>query len=46
MKINRSNEFNRRHFDYSVCDNCREMGKDGEHELITKTEAKTTFLLK
>jgi len=35
-----------RHFDYSVCDNCREMGKDGDHELITKTEAKTTFLLK
>jgi len=33
-------------FDHCVCDNCREMGKDGEHELITKTEAKSTFLLK
>lgn len=35
-----------RSFDHAVCDNCREMGKDGEHELITKTEAKATFLLK
>ena len=33
-------------FDHLVCDNCRDMGKDGEHELITKTEAKSTFILK
>lgn len=35
-----------RTFDHVVCDNCRDMGKDGEHELITKTTAKSTFLLK
>jgi hypothetical protein len=35
-----------RTFDLSVCDNCRDMSKDGDHELIPKTEAKTTFLLK
>jgi hypothetical protein len=33
-------------FDLSVCDGCRDMSKDGDHELIAKTEAKTTFLLK
>lgn len=29
-----------------VCDGCQETGKDGKHELITKTDAKNTFLLK
>lgn len=33
-------------FDHKVCDACRDMGRDGEHELIAKTEAKTTFLLR
>ena len=33
-------------FDVEVCDKCKETGKDGKHELITKTEAKNTFLLK
>eukprot|EP00088_Acartia_fossae_P018359 TRINITY_DN2060_c0_g1_i1.p1 TRINITY_DN2060_c0_g1~~TRINITY_DN2060_c0_g1_i1.p1 ORF type:complete len:339 (-),score=99.78 TRINITY_DN2060_c0_g1_i1:222-1238(-) len=35
-----------RTFDHSVCDKCRDTGKDGDHELITRTEAKSTFLLK
>jgi len=35
-----------RTFDHSVCDKCRNTEKDGEHELITKTDAKNTFLLK
>ena len=42
--LNNSNLF--RTFDYVVCDNCKDTGKDGEHELIAKTEAKTTFILK
>ena len=33
-------------FDLVVCDNCRDMSKDGDHELMAKTEARTTFLLK
>ena len=35
-----------RTFDLSVCDNCKDTEKDGKHELITKTDAKNTFLLK
>ena len=35
-----------RTFDVIVCDKCRDTEKDGKHELITRTEAKTTFLLK
>jgi len=35
-----------RTFDHVVCDNCRDTSKDGEHELIAKTEAKSTFLLR
>ncbi|XP_072937486.1 DNA repair protein complementing XP-A cells homolog [Epargyreus clarus] len=31
-------------FDYSVCDECRD--DEGEHSLITRTEAKSEFLLK
>lgn len=31
-------------FDYAVCDKCRD--PDGKHSLITRTEAKTEFLLK
>lgn len=41
-----SDSFLLRTFDHVVCDNCRDTGRDGEHELITKTEAKSTFLLK
>ena len=33
-------------FDYDVCDKCKETGKDGKHELITKTDAVKEFLLK
>jgi len=33
-------------FNYAVCDECKDMGKDGKHELITKTEAKNQFLLR
>ena len=33
-------------FDYAVCDKCRDMSKDGDHELIPRTEAKNTFLLR
>jgi len=35
-----------RTFDHVVCDNCKDTSKDGEHELIAKTEAKSTFLLR
>lgn len=35
-----------RTFDLSVCDGCRDTEPDGKHELITKTDAKNTFLLK
>ncbi len=35
-----------RTFDLSVCDRCRDTEPDGKHELITKTDAKSTFLLK
>jgi len=35
-----------RTFEHEVCDNCRDTSRDGEHELIAKTEAKTTFLLR
>ncbi|XP_041975088.1 DNA repair protein complementing XP-A cells homolog isoform X2 [Aricia agestis] len=31
-------------FDYPVCDNCRD--SEGAHSLVTRTEAKTEFLLK
>lgn len=31
-------------FDYAVCDKCRDA--DGEHSLITRTEAKAEYLLK
>jgi len=33
-------------FDHSVCDDCKDMEREGPHELITKTEAKKEFLLK
>lgn len=33
-------------FDHSVCDNCKNMERDGPHELITKTDAKKEFLIK
>ena len=33
-------------FDLEVCDKCKNTGKDEKHELITKTDAKNTFLLK
>ena len=35
-----------RNFDFEVCDKCKETEKDGKHELITKTDAKTQFLMK
>ncbi len=35
-----------RTFDHSVCDGCRDTEPDGRHELITKTDAKATFLLR
>eukprot|EP00095_Tigriopus_kingsejongensis_P010020 snap_masked-scaffold1048_size67263-processed-gene-0.16 protein:Tk10020 transcript:snap_masked-scaffold1048_size67263-processed-gene-0.16-mRNA-1 annotation:"dna repair protein complementing xp-a cells-like protein" len=35
-----------RSFDLTVCDGCKAMEKDGQHELMTKTDAKNTFLLK
>merc|ERR1719229_823243 len=35
-----------RTFDLSVCDSCKDTEKEGKHELITKTDAKSTFLLK
>ena len=35
-----------RTFDLEVCDKCKCTEKDGKHELITKTDAKNTFLLK
>lgn len=35
-----------RMFELAVCDNCRDMSKDGDHELMARTEAKTAFLLK
>ena len=35
-----------RTFDFVVCDECKETERDGKHELITKTDAKNTFLLK
>jgi len=34
------------HFEYDVCDKCRDTSKEGKHELITKTEAAKEFLLK
>jgi len=33
-------------FGHTVCDDCKNMEKDGPHELITKTEAKKEFLMK
>jgi len=33
-------------FELDVCDKCRDTEKDGEHELITKTEAKNCFVMK
>jgi len=33
-------------FDHSVCDKCRNTEKDGDHELITKSDSKNTFLLR
>ena len=35
-----------RTFDHECCDKCRDTEKDGKHSLITKTDAKNTFLLK
>ena len=35
-----------RTFELSVCDACKDTEKDGKHELITKTDAKNSFLLK
>lgn len=35
-----------RTFDHSVCDDCKNMDRDGPHELITKTDAKKVFLIK
>ena len=35
-----------RKFDLDVCDKCKDTKKDGKHELIAKTDAKNTFLLK
>jgi len=32
-------------FDHSVCDECKNMERDGPHELITKTDAKKQFLI-
>ena len=32
-------------FDHPVCDECKNMERDGPHELITKTDAKKQFLL-
>ena len=32
-------------FEHSVCDECRNMERDGPHELITKTDAKKQFLI-
>ncbi|TRY71992.1 hypothetical protein TCAL_03958 [Tigriopus californicus] len=43
---NFSDSFLFRTFDISVCDKCKETERDGKHELITKTDAKNTFLLK
>ena len=34
-----------RTFDHPVCDDCKNMERDGPHELITKTDAKKQFLL-
>ena len=34
-----------RTFDHPVCDECKNMDRDGPHELITKTDAKKQFLL-
>lgn len=33
-------------FDHSVCDDCKDMEREGPHELITKTDARKEFLLK
>merc|ERR1712083_1220270 len=33
-------------FDHSVCDDCKDMEREGPHELITKTDAKKEFLLR
>ena len=35
-----------RTFDHPACDDCKNMEKDGPHQLITKTDAKKEFLLK
>jgi len=35
-----------RTFDHPACDECKNMEKDGPHQLITKTDAKREFLLK
>jgi len=35
-----------RTFDHPACDECKNMEKDGPHQLITKTDAKKEFLLK
>ena len=32
-------------FEHSVCDECKNMERDGPHELITKTDAKKQFLI-
>jgi len=33
-------------FDHAVCDDCKDMEREGPHELITKTDAKKEFLLR
>jgi len=33
-------------FDHPVCDECKDMEREGPHELITKTDAKKEFLLR
>uniref|UniRef100_A0A6V7JYT4 XPA C-terminal domain-containing protein n=1 Tax=Bracon brevicornis TaxID=1563983 RepID=A0A6V7JYT4_9HYME len=38
------NSYLLKNFDYSVCDNCRD--REDKHSLITKTEAKDTYLLR
>ena len=35
-----------RTYDLAVCDDCKDMEKEGKHSLITKTEAKKEFLLR
>ena len=33
-------------FDHSICDDCKDMEREGPHELITKTDARKEFLLR